>query len=106
MLKEEEKCNTMQMNQEEILTLENNFVQVLKECSESRDSCKSADISIDSFLSSDFGVPKVKITRIGSGALGPDPLEQLQELRLRSRFSWRISRSSSRVDRPCPCRWA
>ena len=40
----------------------------------------TADISIDSFPSSDFGVLKGKVTRIGSDALPPDPQEQRQEL--------------------------
>ena len=40
----------------------------------------NADISIDSFPASDFGVLKGKVTRIGSDALEPDPQEQRQEL--------------------------
>ena len=40
----------------------------------------SADISIDSFPSSDFGVLMGKVTRIGSDALEPDPQQQRQEL--------------------------
>ena len=39
-----------------------------------------ADISIDSFPSSDFGVLEGKVIRIGSDALEPDPQEQRQEL--------------------------
>ena len=39
-----------------------------------------AEISIDSFPSSDSGVFKVKVTCIGSDALDSDPLEQRQEL--------------------------
>ena len=46
------------------------FVQVPPGCPES-DAMK-ADISIDSF-STDFGVLKGKVTRIGSDALEPDP---------------------------------
>lgn len=56
------------------------FVQVPKGCPEDRDACMSADISIDSFPSTDFGVLKGKVTRIGSDALEPDPQEQRQEL--------------------------
>ena len=56
------------------------FVQVPKGCPQDRDACMSADISIDSFPSSDFGVLKGKVTRIGSDALEPDPQEQRQEL--------------------------
>ena len=56
------------------------FVQVPQGCPENRDACMSADISIDSFPSSDFGVLKGKVTRIGSDALEPDPREQRQEL--------------------------
>ena len=56
------------------------FVQVPLGCPEKRDACMNADISIDSFPSSDFGVLKGKVTRIGSDALEPDPQEQRQEL--------------------------
>ena len=56
------------------------FVQVPMGCPEDRDACMSADISIDSFPSTDFGVLKGKVTRIGSDALEPDPQEQRQEL--------------------------
>ena len=56
------------------------FVQVPSGCPERRDACMNADISIDSFPSSDFGVLKGKVTRIGSDALEPDPQEQRQEL--------------------------
>ena len=56
------------------------FVQVLQGCPDDRETCMSADISIDSFPSSDFGVLKGKVTRIGSDALEPDPREQRQEL--------------------------
>ena len=45
------------------------FVQVPPGCPEKRDACTTADISIDSFPSSDFGVLKGKVTRIGSYAL-------------------------------------
>ena len=56
------------------------FVQVPPGCPEKRDACMNADISIDSFPSSDFGVLKGKVTRIGSDALEPDPQKQRQEL--------------------------
>ena len=56
------------------------FVQVPKDCPEDRDACMNADISIDSFPSSDFGVLKGKVTHIGSDALNPDPQEQRNEL--------------------------
>ena len=56
------------------------FVQVPLDCPENRAACMSADISIDSFPSSDFGVLKGKVTRIGSDALEPDPQQQRQEL--------------------------
>ena len=56
------------------------FVQVPQGCPDDRDACMTADISIDSFPSSDFGVLKGKVTRIGSDALEPDPQEQRQEL--------------------------
>ena len=56
------------------------FVQVPPGCPEKREACMNADISIDSFPSTDFGVLKGKVTRIGSDALEPDPQEQRQEL--------------------------
>ena len=56
------------------------FVRVPSGCPESLDVCMRADISIDSFPSSDFGVLKGRVTRIGSDALEPDPQQQRQEL--------------------------
>ena len=56
------------------------FVQVPPGCPDKRDACMNADISIDSFPSTDFGVLKGKVTRIGSDALKLDPEEQRQEL--------------------------
>ena len=56
------------------------FVQVPESCPDNRDACMNADISIDSFPSSDFGVLKGKVTRIGSDALEPDPQKQRQQL--------------------------
>ena len=56
------------------------FVQVPPGCPEKREACMSADISIDSFPSTDFGVLKGKVIQIGSDALEPDPQQQRQEL--------------------------
>ena len=56
------------------------FVKVPSGCPGERDSCMNADISIDSFPSTDFGVLKGKVSHIGSDALKPDPQEQRQEL--------------------------
>ena len=56
------------------------FVQVPSGCPEKPDECMDADISIDSFPASDFGVLKGKVIRIGSDALEPDPQAQRQEL--------------------------
>ena len=56
------------------------FVQVPPGCPEKREACINADISIDSFPSTDFGVLKGKVIQIGSDALEPDPQQQRQEL--------------------------
>ena len=56
------------------------FVQVPPGCPKQRDACMDADLSIDSFPSTDFGVLNGKVTRIGSDALDPDPQDQRQEL--------------------------
>ena len=56
------------------------FVQVPQGCPEDLGVCMNADISIDSFPSSDFGVLKGKVTRIGSDALEPDPQKRRREL--------------------------
>ncbi|MCB4399795.1 HlyD family secretion protein [Synechococcus sp. MU1625] len=56
------------------------FVRVPPGCPDQREVCMDADISIDSFPSTDFGVLKGKVTRIGSDALEPNPQEQRQEL--------------------------
>ena len=56
------------------------FVRVPSGCPDDREVCMDADISIDSFPSTDFGVLKGKVTRIGSDALEPNPQEQRQEL--------------------------
>ena len=56
------------------------FVTVPPGCPSDLESCMKADISIDSYPSTDFGVLEGKVTRIGSDALPPDPQEQRQEL--------------------------
>ncbi len=56
------------------------FVTVPDRCPQDLESCMKADISIDSYPSTDFGVLGGKVTRIGSDALPPDPQEQRQEL--------------------------
>ena len=56
------------------------FVTVPSGCPKDLESCMKADISIDSYPSTDFGVLEGKVTRIGSDALPPDPQEQRQEL--------------------------
>jgi hemolysin D len=56
------------------------FVTVPLGCPKDLESCMKADISIDSYPSTDFGVLEGKVTRIGSDALPPDPQEQRQEL--------------------------
>ena len=56
------------------------FVTVPDGCPQNLESCMKADISIDSYPSTDFGVLEGKVTRIGSDALPPNPQEQRQEL--------------------------
>ena len=56
------------------------FVQLPPGCPQDLEACMKADISIDSFPSTDFGVLEGRVTRIGSDALPPDPQEQRQEL--------------------------
>ena len=56
------------------------FVQLPPGCPQDLEDCMKADISIDSFPSTDFGVLEGRVTRIGSDALPPDPQEQRQEL--------------------------
>ena len=56
------------------------FVTVPAGCPKDLAKCMSSDISIDSYPSTDFGVVKGKVTRIGSDALPPDQQEQRPEL--------------------------
>ena len=56
------------------------FVTVPVGCPKDLDNCMKADISIDSYPSTDFGVLEGKVTRIGSDALPPDPQEQREQL--------------------------
>ena len=49
-------------------------------CPQDLSICMDADISIDSYPSTDFGVLNGKVTRIGSDALPPDPQEQREQL--------------------------
>ena len=63
-----------------------------------------AGVSIDSLPSSDFGVLRRQITRIGSDELEPGSQEQRRELIFPVTFNWMLS--SSRMGRHCSCRWA
>ena len=56
------------------------FVKLPLGCPEDQTACMRADISIDSYPATDFGVLEGKVIRIGSDALPPDPQEQRQEL--------------------------
>ena len=56
------------------------FVTIPPGCPKELTKCMRADISIDSYPSTDFGVLHGHVTRIGSDALPPDPQEQRQEL--------------------------
>lgn len=56
------------------------FVKIPVGCPKELSACMNADISIDSYPSTDFGVIEGKVTRIGSDALAPDQQEQRQEL--------------------------
>ena len=82
------------------------FVQVPSGCPVRRVACLNADISFDSFPSSDFGVLKGKVTRIGSDALEPDPQEQRQELSFPVTIQLDDQQLKLKTELPCPCRWA
>lgn len=56
------------------------FVKVPVGCPKQLANCMNADISIDSYPATDFGILPGKVTRIGSDALAPNPQEQRQEL--------------------------
>ena len=55
------------------------FVKILVGCPKQLADCMNADISIDSYPSTDFGVIEGKVTSIASDALAPDQQEQRQE---------------------------
>ena len=55
------------------------FVKIPVGCPKKLANCMNADISIDSYPSTDFGVIEGKVTSIASDALAPDQQEQRQE---------------------------
>ncbi len=55
------------------------FVKIPVGCPKQLGDCMIADISIDSYPSTDFGVIEGKVTSIASDALAPDQQEQRQE---------------------------
>ena len=55
------------------------FVTIPAGCPKKLADCMNADISIDSYPSTDFGVIEGKVTSIASDALAPDQKEQRQE---------------------------
>ena len=55
------------------------FVKIPVGCPKQLADCMNADISIDSYPSTDFGVIEGKVTKIASDALAPDQQEQRQE---------------------------
>ena len=55
------------------------FVKIPLGCPKQLADCMNADISIDSYPSTDFGVIEGKVTSIASDALAPDQQEQRQE---------------------------
>ena len=55
------------------------FVKIPAGCPKQLADCMNADISIDSYPSTDFGVIEGKVTSIASDALAPDQQEQRQE---------------------------
>ena len=56
------------------------FVKVPLDCPKELSACMTADISVDSYPSTDFGVLQGTVVKVGSDALQPDPQEQRQEL--------------------------
>ncbi|WP_392349842.1 HlyD family secretion protein [Parasynechococcus sp.] len=56
------------------------FVTVPQGCPEEPERCMVADISIDSFPATDFGVIQGRVTKISSDALPPDQMEQREQL--------------------------
>ncbi|BEV36849.1 HlyD family efflux transporter periplasmic adaptor subunit [Synechococcus sp. M16CYN] len=56
------------------------FIKLPLGCPTDPEACMKADISIDSYPSTDFGVLKGRVTHIGSDAFPPNPQEQRQEL--------------------------
>ena len=56
------------------------FVTVPEGCPEEPGRCMKADISIDSFPATDFGVVEGKVTKVSSDALPPDQIEQREQL--------------------------
>ena len=55
------------------------FVKIPVGCPKQLANCMNADISIDSYPSTDFGVIEGKVSSIASDALAPDQQEQRQE---------------------------
>ena len=56
------------------------FVTVPEGCPDEPGRCMKADISIDSFPATDFGVVEGKVTKVSSDALPPDQIEQREQL--------------------------
>jgi len=56
------------------------FVTVPEGCPAEPGRCMRADISIDSFPATDFGVIEGKVTKVSSDALPPDQIEQREQL--------------------------
>ena len=81
------------------------FVKIPAGCPQDLAKCMRADISIDSYPSTDFGVLEGRVTRIGSDALPPDPQQQRQELSFPVTVELISSLWSSKVVRRCRCRW-
>ena len=56
------------------------FVTVPEGCPDDPGRCMRADISIDSFPATDFGVIEGKVIKVSSDALPPDQIEQREQL--------------------------